>query len=101
MPIVFNTHTGERLKTATDVGGDQRRRLSEIQSFRDFRATEVKPMIRAARLLHESGPRDNDQRPLISGIALRTQRILREQGGAHRRGSKSSLVARHESSAGS
>ena len=84
----FNTHTGERLKTAYASGGqyqaDALRDLNHI--LRDFRANEVKPIDpRVFDLLHELGGTLESDQPfhIISGYrSPQTNALLRERGGA-------------------
>ena len=84
----FNTHTGERLKTAYASGGEYRadalRDLNYI--LRDFRANEIKPIDpRVFDLLHELGGTLETDQPfhIISGYrSPHTNAQLRERGGA-------------------
>jgi uncharacterized protein YcbK (DUF882 family) len=84
----FNTHTGERLKTAYCCGGEyQTDALNEINRIlRDFRANEIKPIDpRLLDLLHELGGTLETDQPLhiISGYrSPHTNALLRERGGA-------------------
>ena len=84
----FNTHTGERLKTACL----HRRRIS-VEALgqvnyilRDFRANEIKPIDpRVLDLLHELGGTLETDQPfhIISGYrSPQTNALLRERGGA-------------------
>ena len=83
----FNTHTGERLKTAYCCGGAYRpEALSEINHIlRDFRANEIKPIDpRLLDLLHELGGTLETDRAfhIISGYRSPvTNAQLRERGG--------------------
>jgi uncharacterized protein YcbK (DUF882 family) len=85
----FNTHTGERLKTAYCCGGTYRpEALSEINHIlRDFRANEIKPIDpRLLDLLHElGGTLETDQAfHIISGYRSPvTNAQLRERGGSN------------------
>jgi uncharacterized protein YcbK (DUF882 family) len=84
----FNTHTGERLKTAYCTGGayqaDALRDLNYI--LRDFRANEIKPIDpRLFDLLNELGGTLETDQPfhIISGYrSPHTNAMLRERGGA-------------------
>jgi len=84
----FNTHTGERLKTAYCMGGsyvpDSLKDLNYI--LRDFRANEIKPIDpRVFDLLHELGGTLETDGPfhIISGYrSAQTNALLRERGGA-------------------
>jgi uncharacterized protein YcbK (DUF882 family) len=84
----FNTHTGERLKTAYCTGGayqpDALRDLNYI--LRDFRANEIKPIDpRLFDLLTELGGTLETDQPfhIISGYrSPHTNALLRERGGA-------------------
>ena len=89
----FNTHTGERLKTAYCCGGTYRpEALSEINHIlRDFRANEIKPIDpKLLDLLHElGGTLETDQavphhlRLSLAGdqrTAARTRRIPYRRG---------------------
>ena len=84
----FNTHTGERLKTAYARGGeyqaDALRELNHI--LRDFRMNEIKPIDpRVFDLLHELGGTLETDQPfhIISGYrSPHTNTLLRERGGA-------------------
>lgn len=84
----FNTHTGERLKSAYCVGGEyQPDALEEINHIlRDFRANEVKPIDPGLLdLLHELGGALEVDTPfhIISGYrSPHTNSMLRERGGA-------------------
>jgi uncharacterized protein YcbK (DUF882 family) len=84
----FNTHTGERLRTAYCCGGVyQPQALTEINHIlRDFRADEVKPIDpRLLDLLHELGGTLETDSPfhIISGYrSPATNAMLRERGGA-------------------
>lgn len=84
----FNTHTGERLKTAYCCGGEyQPEALTQINHIlRDFRANEVKPIDpHLLDLLHELGGTLETDQPfhIISGYrSPHTNAILRERGGA-------------------
>jgi uncharacterized protein YcbK (DUF882 family) len=84
----FNTHTGERLKTAYCCGGEyQPEALTQINHIlRDFRANEVKPIDpHLLDLLHELGGTLETDRPfhIISGYrSPHTNALLRERGGA-------------------
>lgn len=83
----FNTHTGERLKTAYCCGGeyqpDALRQVNHI--LRDFRANEVKPIDpKLLDLLHELGGTLETDQPfhIISGYrSPKTNTLLRERGG--------------------
>jgi len=85
----FNTHTGERLKTAYCCGGEyQPEALRSVNHIlRDFRANEIKPIDpRLLDLLHElSGTLETDQPfHIISGYrSPNTNTMLRDRGGAH------------------
>lgn len=84
----FNTHTGERLKTAYCCGGVyQPEALDRINHIlRDFRANEVKPIDPTLLdLLHELGGTLETDQPfhIISGYrSPHTNTVLRERGGA-------------------
>jgi uncharacterized protein YcbK (DUF882 family) len=84
----FNTHTGERLKTAYCCGGSYRPdALTEIDRIlRDFRANEIKPIDpKLLDLLHElGGTLETDQAfHIISGYrSPATNALLRERGGS-------------------
>jgi uncharacterized protein YcbK (DUF882 family) len=84
----FNTHTGERLKTAYCCGGIyQPESLKEINHIlRDFRANEIKPIDPTLLdLLHELGGTLETDQPfhIISGYrSPHTNTLLRERGGA-------------------
>jgi len=83
----FNTHTGERLKTAYCCGGeyqpDALRQVNHI--LRDFRMNEVKPIEpKLLDLLHELGGTLETDQPfhIISGYrSPKTNTLLRERGG--------------------
>ena len=83
----FNTHTGERLRTAYCCGGVyQPQALSEINHIlRDFRANEIKPIDpKLLDLLHELGGTLEVDQPfhIISGYrSPHTNTLLRERGG--------------------
>lgn len=83
----FNTHTGERLKTAYARGGEyQADALLELNHIlRDFRANEIKPIDpRVFDLLHELGGTLETDQPfhIISGYrSPHTNTLLRERGG--------------------
>jgi uncharacterized protein YcbK (DUF882 family) len=83
----FNTHTGERLRTAYCCGGVyQRDALDQINFIlRDFRANEVKPIDpRLLDLLHELGGTLGVDQPfhILSGYrAPATNAMLRARGG--------------------
>jgi uncharacterized protein YcbK (DUF882 family) len=84
----FNTHTGERLKTAYCCGGeyqpDALRQVNHI--LRDFRANEVKAIDpKLLDLLHELGGTLETDQPfhIISGYrSPKTNSLLRERGGS-------------------
>jgi uncharacterized protein YcbK (DUF882 family) len=84
----FNTHTGERLKTAYCCGGVyQPQALNEINHIlRDFRRNEIKPIDPTLLdVLHELGGTLDVDQPfhIISGYrSPHTNSILRERGGA-------------------
>ena len=84
----FNTHTGERLKTAYCCGGVyQPDALKDINHIlRDFRANEIKPIDPVLLdLLHELGGTLETDQPfhIISGYrSPHTNSLLRERGGA-------------------
>ena len=84
----FNTHTGERLKTAYCCGGKyQPEALKEINHIlRDFRVNEIKPIDpKLLDLLHElSGTIETDQPfHIISGYrSPHTNSMLRARGGS-------------------
>jgi len=84
----FNTHTGERLKTAYCCGGEyQPEALNQIDHIlRDFRANEIKSIDpHLLDLLHELGGTLETDQPfhIISGYrSPRTNTMLRERGGA-------------------
>ena len=85
---LFNTHTGERLKTAYCCGGvyqpDALKQINHI--LRDFRANEIKPIDPVLLdLLHELGGTLETDQPfhIISGYrSPHTNTLLRERGGA-------------------
>ena len=85
----FNTHTGERLKTAYCCGGSYRpEALKDINHIlRDFRANEIKPIDpKLLDLLHElGGTLETDQAfHIISGYRSPvTNALLRERGGSN------------------
>jgi uncharacterized protein YcbK (DUF882 family) len=93
----FNTHTGERLKTAYCCGGSYQPHALEQINFilRDFRANEIKPIDpKLLDLLHELGGTLEVDQPfhIISGYrSPLTNAMLREQGGAHTGVASSSL----------
>lgn len=84
----FNTHTGERLKTAYCCGGVyQPGALTDINYIlRDFRANEIKPIDqRVLDLLHELNGTLETEQPfhIVSGYrSPQTNALLRERGGA-------------------
>jgi len=84
----FNTHTGERLKTAYCCGGKyEPGALQQINYIlRDFRTNDVKPIDpRLLDLLHELGGTLETDQPfhVISGYrSPHTNAMLRERGGA-------------------
>jgi len=84
----FNTHTGERLKTAYCCGGEyQPKALQQVNHIlRDFRMNEVKPIDpKLLDLLHELGGTLETDQPfhVISGYrSPKTNVLLRERGGA-------------------
>jgi uncharacterized protein YcbK (DUF882 family) len=84
----FNTHTGERLRTAYCLGGAYCRESLEAINFilRDFRANEIKPIDpRLLDLLHELGGTLETDRPfhVISGYrSPHTNAMLRARSGA-------------------
>ena len=84
----FNTHTGERLKTAYCCGGVyQPESLAEINHIlRDFRVNETKSIdTNLLDLLHELGGTLHVDQPfhIISGYrSPHTNSMLRERGGA-------------------
>jgi uncharacterized protein YcbK (DUF882 family) len=84
----FNTHTGERLKTAYCCGGQyQPAALRDLNYIlRDFRANEIKPIDpHVFDLLHELGGTLETDQPfhIISGYrSPQTNALLRERGGA-------------------
>ena len=83
----FNTHTGERLKTAYCCGGEyQPAALQQVNHIlRDFRMNEVKPIDpKLLDLLHELGGTLETDQPfhIISGYrSPKTNVLLRERGG--------------------
>jgi uncharacterized protein YcbK (DUF882 family) len=83
----FNTHTGERLKSAYCCGGVyQPEALTQINYIlRDFRANEIKPIDpKLLDLLHELGGTLETDQPfhIISGYrSSQTNAMLRERGG--------------------
>jgi len=85
----FNTHTGERLRTAYCCGGtyqaDALARIDHI--LRDFRRNEVKAIdVKLLDLLHELGGVLETDQPfhVISGYrSPLTNATLRARGGAH------------------
>jgi uncharacterized protein YcbK (DUF882 family) len=85
----FNTHTGERLKTAYCCDGEyQHEALQAINHIlRDFRQNEVKPIDpHLLDLLHELAGTLETEQPyhVISGYrSPATNTLLRERGGAH------------------
>ncbi len=85
----FNTHTGERLKTAYCCDGVyQPEALAKINHIlRDFRHNEVKPIDpQLLDLLHELGGTLEVDQPfhIISGYrSPATNTLLRGRGGAH------------------
>lgn len=85
---LFNTHTGERLKTAYCCDGKyEPAALEQINHIlRDFRANEVKPIDPALLdLLHELGGTLETDQPfhIISGYrSPHTNQMLRTRGGA-------------------
>jgi uncharacterized protein YcbK (DUF882 family) len=84
----FNTHTGERLRTAYCCGGAyQPEALKEIDHIlRDFRANEIKPIDpKLLDLLHELGGTLETDQPfhIISGYrSPHTNVMLQARGGA-------------------
>jgi uncharacterized protein YcbK (DUF882 family) len=84
----FNTHTGERLKTAYCCEGVyQPEALAEINHIlRDFRRDEIKPIdTKLLDLLHELGGTLHVDQPfhIISGYrSPATNQLLRSRGGA-------------------
>jgi uncharacterized protein YcbK (DUF882 family) len=84
----FNTHTGERLRTAYCTGGEYHpEALTQVNYIlRDFRANEIKPIDpRVLDLLHELGGTLETDQPfhVISGYrSPHTNDLLRERGGA-------------------
>jgi uncharacterized protein YcbK (DUF882 family) len=84
----FNTHTGERVKTAYCCNGEyQPAALQQINHImRDFRVNEVKPIDpKLLDLLHELGGTLETDQPfhIISGYrSPHTNALLRERGGA-------------------
>lgn len=85
---LFNTHTGERLKTAYCCDGKyEPAALEQINHIlRDFRANEVRPIDPALLdLLHELGGTLETDQPfhIISGYrSPHTNQMLRTRGGA-------------------
>ena len=85
----FNTHTGERLKTAYCVDGEYHAEsLVEVNHIlRDFRQNETKPIDpQLLDLLHELGGTLEVDQPfhIISGYrSPATNTLLRERGGTH------------------
>jgi uncharacterized protein YcbK (DUF882 family) len=85
----FNTHTGERLKTAYCCDGEyQPEELEKINYIlRDFRQNEIKPIdANLLDLLHELGGTLEADQPfhIISGYrSPATNTLLRERGGSH------------------
>jgi uncharacterized protein YcbK (DUF882 family) len=85
----FNTHTGERLRTAYCCDGAyQPEALAQINHIlRDFRQNEVKPIDpQLLDLLHELGGTLETDQPfhVISGYrSPSTNSLLRERGGGH------------------
>jgi uncharacterized protein YcbK (DUF882 family) len=83
----FNTHTGERLRTAYCFGGEYEPESLQAINFilRDFRANEVKAIDpRLLDLLHELGGTLETDRPfhIISGYRCpHTNAMLRARGG--------------------
>ena len=83
----FNTHTGERLRTAYCCGGVYRPdAMSEINHIlRDFRANEIKPVDpKLLDFLYELGGTLETDQPfhIISGYrSPQTNAFLRERGG--------------------
>ncbi len=84
----FNTHTGERLKTAYCCGGEyQPEALKQVNHIlRDFRANEIKPIDpKLLDLLSELGGTLETDQPfhIISGYrSPNTNNLLRDRGGA-------------------
>jgi uncharacterized protein YcbK (DUF882 family) len=84
----FNTHTGERLKTAYCCGGEyQPEALRQVNHIlRDFRANEIKAIDpKLLDLLHELGGTLETDQPfhIISGYrSPKTNGLLRNRGGA-------------------
>jgi uncharacterized protein YcbK (DUF882 family) len=85
----FNTHTGERLKTAYCCDGEyQPAELEKINYIlRDFRQNEIKPIdANLLDLLHELGGTLETDQPfhIISGYrSPATNTLLRTRGGSH------------------
>jgi uncharacterized protein YcbK (DUF882 family) len=85
----FNTHTGERLKTAYCCDGEyQPEALARIDFIlRDFRCNEIKPIDPGLLdLLHELGGTLGVDQPfhIISGYrSPATNSLLRARGGSH------------------
>ena len=85
----FNTHTGERVRTAYCGGGEYRpEALKEINHIlRDFRANEIKPIDpKLLDLLHELGGTLETDQPfhIISGYrSPHTNAMLQSRGGEH------------------
>jgi uncharacterized protein YcbK (DUF882 family) len=85
----FNTHTGERLKTAYCCGGEyQPEALRQVNHIlRDFRANEIKAIDpKLLDLLHELGGTLETDQPfhIISGYrSAKTNSLLRDRGGAN------------------
>ena len=83
----FNTHTGERLKTAYCCGGVYQPQALDRINFilRDFRANEIKPIDpKLLDLLHELGGTLETDQPfhIISGYrSPHTNALLRGRGG--------------------
>ena len=84
----FNTHTGERLRTAYCCNGEyQADALKEVNYIlRDFRANEVKPIDpKLLDLLHELGGTLETDQPfhIISGYrSPHTNALLQSRGGS-------------------
>jgi uncharacterized protein YcbK (DUF882 family) len=85
----FNTHTGERLRTAYCCDGEYRPEALEQINYilRDFRQNEIKPIDEGLLdLLHELGGTLETDQPfhVISGYrSAATNQLLRERGGSH------------------
>jgi uncharacterized protein YcbK (DUF882 family) len=85
----FNTHTGERLRTAYCCDGVyQPEALAQVNHIlRDFRQNEVRPIDpQLLDLLHELGGTLETDQPfhIISGYrSPSTNALLREHGGSH------------------